>query len=49
MVVDPGIEFKPVEGDALGADRDFREVRPDLGVEAVAVHADVAGSVAEAQ
>jgi hypothetical protein len=30
MVVDPRVEFKPVEGDALGADRDFGEVWPDL-------------------
>lgn len=49
MLLHPSVEFKAVERDALGADRDLGEVRPDLGVEAVAVHAEVAGGVAEAQ
>ena len=44
----PGVEFKSVEGDALFADADFNEIRPHLGVEAVAVHAQVAGRIAEA-
>ena len=35
--------------DALAADRDPREVGPDLRVEAVAVHAEVAGGVAKTQ
>jgi hypothetical protein len=49
IVVDPGIEFKAVEGDALAADGDFREGGADLGVEAVAIHAEVAGRVPEAE
>lgn len=49
MVVDPGIQFKPVEGDSLSTDRDFSEVRADFGVEAVAIHVEVAGGVAKAQ
>ena len=44
----PGVEFKSVEGDALFTDADFNEIRPNLGVKAVAVHAQVAGCVAEA-
>ncbi len=49
MVVDPGIQFKTVEGDSLPTDRDFSEVRADFGVEAVAVHAEVAGGIAKAE
>ncbi|HUV20256.1 MAG TPA: hypothetical protein VMZ32_00575 [Gammaproteobacteria bacterium] len=44
----PGVQFKSVEGDALFADADFNEIRPYLGVEAVAVHAQVARRIAEA-
>lgn len=49
MVVDPGIQFKPVERDSLSTDRDFSEVGPDFGVEAVAVHAEIARGVPKAQ
>ena len=49
MVVDPGIQFKTVERNSLSTDRDFGEVRADFGVEAVAIHAEVAGGVTEAQ
>ena len=44
----PVIEFKSVEGNALFADPDFNEIRPYLGVKAVAVHTQVTGCVAEA-
>ena len=44
----PAIEFKPIESDALFADADFDEKRAYLGVESVAVHAEVAGCIAEA-
>ena len=44
----PGVQFKPVEGDALFADADFDEIRPYLGIEAVAIHAEVARRIAEA-
>lgn len=48
MLLHPGVEFKPVEGDALGANGDFGDMGADFGVEAVAVHAQVARGVAEA-
>ena len=48
-MVDPGIQFKTVEGDSLPTDRDFSEVRTDFHVEAVSIHAEVAGGVAEAE
>ena len=48
ILLDPGVQFKAIEGDALGADRDLRELRPDLGVEPVAVHAEIERRVAKA-
>ncbi len=53
MLLHPGVEFKPVEGepvegDALGANGNFGDMGADFGVEAVAVHAQVARGVAEA-
>jgi hypothetical protein len=42
IIVRPRIEFNPIESDALPADRDLREKRPDVGVEAIHVHAEVA-------
>lgn len=47
MVVRVSIELQPVECDALRADRDLGQVRTDLSVEAIAVHAEVGRSVAE--
>jgi hypothetical protein len=38
---DPSVELKAIEGDALGSNRDFREMRPHLGVEPVAVHTEI--------
>jgi len=49
MVVDPGVQFKPVERDSLPTDRDFSEMGTDLRVEAVAVHAEVARGIPEAE
>ena len=49
MVVRVSIELQPVECDALRADRDLGQVRADLGVEAIAVHAEVGRGVAEAE
>lgn len=46
-MIDPGVQFKAVERDALSTDRDFREVGADVCVEAVAVHAEVTRSVPE--
>jgi hypothetical protein len=47
MIVDPGVEFKPVEGDAARADRNLGQPRADLGVEAVLVHPEVFRDVAQ--
>ena len=44
----PGVEFKSVEGDALPPDANFNEIWPNLGVEAIAVHTQVTGRIAEA-
>lgn len=44
-MVDPGIQIKSVEGDALLADTDFNQIGADLRVEAVAVHPDVEGRI----
>ena len=49
ILIDPSVKFKAVEADALLADRDFGEVRAHFGVEAVAVHAEIAWCVAETQ
>jgi hypothetical protein len=46
MVVGPGVEVRTIEGDGAIADRDFGEDRPHLGIEPVAVHAQVARRVA---
>ncbi|MGB5761048.1 MAG: hypothetical protein WBM58_00705 [Sedimenticolaceae bacterium] len=45
-MIHPGVQFNSVEGDALIADWNFGEVRPHLGVEAIAVHAQIEGRVA---
>jgi hypothetical protein len=47
MFLCPCVQFKPVERHALRADRDFGDGAADLGVEAVAVHAEIARRVAE--
>ena len=48
IVVDPGIEFKPVEANSLLANWDFCQVRSDLSIKPVAIHADVPRCVPEA-
>ena len=47
MLVGPRIEIKAVEGDPLPPDRDLGEQRADRGDEAVAIHAEVGGRVAQ--
>ena len=47
IVVRPGIEVKTVKGNALGADGHLSEIRAHLGVEPVAVHAEVDRRVPE--
>ena len=49
ILIEPGVEFKAIEADALRADGDFGEKRTHLGIEAVAVHAEVGRRVANAQ
>jgi len=41
IVIDPGVQIKPVKGDALFSDPYFSYIRAHLPVEAVAVHAQV--------
>ena len=41
IVFHPGVEFKPVEGDALSTDGNACKKLPNLGIEAIAVHAEV--------
>ena len=41
IVIRPGIEVKAIKGNALGADAHLNETRAHLGVEPVAVHAEV--------
>jgi hypothetical protein len=47
IVFYPGVEFKPVEGDALLTDGDSCEKGPDLAIEAVAVHAQIRRRIAK--
>lgn len=47
MIVDPGVQVKPIESDALRADRYLGEVSANGGVEPVAVHAEVMRGVAQ--
>ena len=45
MVFDPGVQFKPIEGNALIANRDFSQMWTHVAVEAVAIHAQVDGRI----
>jgi hypothetical protein len=47
ILIRPGIEVKPVKGDALGADRDGRHERANLTIEAVFVHTEVGRGIAQ--
>jgi len=48
IVVGGGFHFKPIEGAALSADSDLGELRTDLAVETVLVHAEEARRIAQA-
>jgi uncharacterized membrane protein len=48
IFVSPGIEVKPIEGDALLANRNFDEAWTYLRIEAVFVHSEVARRVSKA-
>jgi hypothetical protein len=47
MIVYPAVQFKPIESDALAADAHLDDVRSDLGVEPIPVHAQITGRVAK--
>jgi hypothetical protein len=47
IVVRPYIEVNAVEGDSLDADAQGEEARADFPVEAVLVHAEIGGGVAQ--
>jgi hypothetical protein len=46
-LIHPGVQFKSVKGDTLFADGDFREMGPDLVIEAITVHAHIEGGIPE--
>jgi len=48
IVVGPGIEVKTVESDSLRADWDCHEGWTNVAIEAIFVHAEIPGSVAQA-
>jgi hypothetical protein len=48
IVVGPGVEVKAVKGDALRADGDHGKQRTNLAIEAILVHSEVGGRVAQA-
>ena len=47
IVVHPCIEVNAIEGDSLDADAQGENARPHLAVEAVLVHAEVRGCIAQ--
>lgn len=47
IVVGPGIEVKTVESDSVRADRDYIQERPNVAIEAIFVHAEIGGRVAQ--
>jgi hypothetical protein len=47
-LVYPGVQIKSIEGDALRAERNLGQLWAYLGVEPVAVHAEVEGRIAKA-
>ena len=49
VVVHPGIEFEPIEGDALFTDGDFGKAGSYLGVEPVAIHTEVGRRIPQPQ
>ena len=47
IVVGPGIEVKPIKGDSLRTDRDRRQEGANVAIEAIFVHAEIGGRVAQ--
>jgi hypothetical protein len=48
IVLHPGVQFKPVEGNALSTDRNIGEVMAYFGIESIAIHAEVERRIAQA-
>jgi hypothetical protein len=46
ILLDPGVQFKAIESDALDADGNLGQVRTYLGIKPVAVHAEIERRVA---
>jgi len=49
IVLNPCVQFKAVESNPLTSDAELSEAGSDFAVEAVAVHAEIARGVAEAE
>jgi hypothetical protein len=47
IVIRPGVQINAVEGDALGADGNHRDVRTHVVIEAILVHAEVSRRIAQ--
>ena len=47
IVVGPGIEVKPVKGDALRTNWNHAEERTDVAIEAIFIHAEIGRGVAQ--
>ena len=47
ILLRPGVHFKPIKGNALLTDGNLREAYPDLPVESVLVHSQVAGGITQ--
>ncbi len=46
-MIHPGVQIKPIEGNTLLTDGNFRQIGPYIGIEAVAVHAEILRSIPE--
>ena len=47
ILLRPGVHFKPIKGNALLANGNFREAYPNLPVESVLVHSQIGGSITQ--
>ena len=47
IVVGPGVEVKAVKGDSLRADGDHIQERTNVAIEAIFVHTEIGGRVAQ--
>jgi hypothetical protein len=41
ILIHPGVEIKPVEGNSLFSDADFHQMRADFSVETVLIHSEI--------